>query len=361
MKRICIISSNFPSKKRVGGFASMTTQLGLALKNNYDVIIAVPKKTIGKNSLSYKGIQVRGLTYREMIQPSTYRKLDADIYHSQNPTLMSLFASLYDHDAKHIVTCRDPRNLKDWIIEFKHATPLRRLKTPLSCIFEEGFLVKWAIRRADIVGVPAYFLKKKIKKMYGLKKDPLLIPNIEDIPKVIPRKSERPMVCFVGRLDRRKKPERVLQLAQKFLQVEFHIIGRAEEDGRQKWLESKARKLPNVIMHGLLNKFNSQKLYELYNKSWILINTSAREGLPLTFIEAAGRGCAILSNLNPDNFSSKFGYWAKKDDFENGLQSLLRNKLWKQKGKKAHAYVHALYSRKEAVRKHIALYESLFN
>jgi hypothetical protein len=66
-------------------------------------------------------------------------------------------------------------------------------------------------------------------------------------------------------------------------------------------------------------------------KSWILVNTAAREGLPNAFIEAAAHQCAILSAVDPDGFSSQFGHLVLNDDFAAGLRALLQDDLWKKR------------------------------
>jgi len=70
--------------------------------------------------------------------------------------------------------------------------------------------------------------------MYRLKTNPILLPNIENIPHKIPQKSPRPSVLFVGRLDKRKRPEVFIELAKGFPEADFYMAGKAEDDYRQK-------------------------------------------------------------------------------------------------------------------------------
>ena len=195
--------------------------------------------------------------------------------------------------------------------------------------------------------------------MYNLSKMPEFMPNIESIPSKIPTKAKKPTVCFIGRLDKRKRPELFIKLADKFPGLDFIVVGKAEESARQHKLERLAKKYKNISMLGYVDKFDSKRLYDVYNKSWILINTSAREGLPLTFVEAAGRGCAILSYANPDDFASKFGFWAKNENFEEGLRILLRNNYWEMQGIKGFNYVKRIYSEKNSLNTHLKLYKKL--
>lgn len=355
--KICIISSNYVTKNRVGGFASMTRTLARALaKKGYEVVVLVPKKYVQEKI--DEPFEVIGLSKRQMLSKKTYRIIDADIYHSQNQSIMSAIAMLSQPQKKHVITCRDPRNFKDWLIEFSDATFRRRIFLPFNYCFEEGLLARWAVQRADIVGVPAYFLKEKVKKQFCLKKNPLLLPNIEKFSKRSISKAKKPTVIFIGRLDKRKRPRLVFELAKQFPEVTFHIVGTSEEKQRYQYFLDLAKESPNIAMHGFLDN-HEKKFDDLLSSSWILINTSSREGLPITFIEAASRNCAILSYVNPDNFASKFGYHAKYLDFKEGLTKLLSSNSWKEKGKKAHKYVEKIYDYDIALKTHIEVYKKV--
>ena len=91
----------------------------------------------------------------------------------------------------------------------------------------------------------------------------------------------------------------------------------------------------NLELTGFLDRFASPRFAEILSKSWILVNTAAREGLPVTFLEAASYRCAIVSQVDPDGFASGFGYHAKAGDFETGLRTLLENDRWRARGEVA--------------------------
>ncbi|MBT7774405.1 MAG: hypothetical protein HN736_06785, partial [Anaerolineae bacterium] len=74
---------------------------------------------------------------------------------------------------------------------------------------------------------------------------------------------------------------------------------------------------------------------------------------------AAGHKCAILSNINADNFSSEFGYHVENDDFTKGLNFLLENDRWREKGLAGYSYVKDLYSLEKAMEKHINIYADI--
>lgn len=358
--KICIISSQIMGFGKIGGFGSMTKKLALSLvAEGYQVSVIVPRKGTQLEIETVDGIEIYGVTIKSLFRfKQLLRKIDADIYHSQNPNFFTFLAIRYEKQKKHVITCRDPRDTRDWLIETWHATWKRRFRTPFVYLFEDGPFIAYAVRKAAVVGCPAYFLIDKVARMYG-QKDAILLPNIENLPDGVPEKSKEPCVCFVGRLDKRKRPEILFSLAGRFPDVKFIIAGAAEDKNRQAQLEKIAGRYNNIEMLGYVDKFSSQQLQEVYSKSWILLNTSAREGLPITFIEAASYSCAILSKVNPDEFASEFGYWAQKDDFEKGLGFLLSSDKWKEKGQKGFEYVKNIYNQEAAIKKHVDVYDFL--
>ena len=359
--KICVISSQILDIDKIGGFGSMTKCLAYMLASQaHDVSIVVPKKEGHPRKQTVNGVTIYGASFRDLLQArSFFSKIDADIYHSQNPNILTFLALRAQPQKKHVITCRDPRDLHDWAIEIIHATWKRRIKTPCVYLFEDGPFVSYAIKRANVVGCPAHFLKEKIACMYG-REDAIFLPNLEKIPDAIPEKAMKPTVCYVGRLDRRKRPELIFQLAEKFPQIKFLIVGRAEEPSRQVELEKYAQNLPNIEMLGYVDKFQSDQLERIYARSWIFVNTSAREGLPMTFIEAAAQGCAILSTVDPDNFASRFGYFAPSvEKLAEGMHALLHDELWKEKGKAAFNYVSSTYGGNNAARIHLDIYDRL--
>jgi len=357
--KICIISSQILSNAKTGGFGSMTRQLARSLtKKGLDVVVVVLGRKDQTES-SVDGFKIIHLTKLQALNPFTYKKINADIYHSQTPNLMTTAAMIGERHKKHVMTCRDPRDLKDWYLEIRDATWKRKIKNIPLMFFEEGPIIKWTIRKADVVAYSAHWIKAKINRMYNLKKTPAFLPNIEEVPETVPQKASKPTVCWVGRLDGRKRPELFIELAGKFPDVNFIMVGKAEEELRQKKLEKMAKSQKNLKMFGYLDKFEDKEMYETYNKSWVMINTASREALPLTIIEATGRGCALLSYVNPDNFAAKFGFWAKDDNFEEGLKYLLKDSNWKKAGEKAHEHVYNTYRADKATQSHVMLYKKV--
>lgn len=66
-------------------------------------------------------------------------------------------------------------------------------------------------------------------------------------------------------------------------------------------------------------------------ESWVLVNTSVCECLPVSFLEAAAHSCAILSPHDPDGFATRFGNNVVDGGYASGLRWLLEGN-WSEAG-----------------------------
>jgi glycosyltransferase involved in cell wall biosynthesis len=198
--------------------------------------------------------------------------------------------------------------------------------------------------------------RKRVERKYRLRNPPRFLPTPIRIPSQV-RKAPEPTVCFVGRLDRRKRPERFFQLAAAFPEVRFIVAGSAQDPRFAAELAGLAR--PNLDQRGFVNQFAGDELSRILGAAWVLVNTSAREGLPNSFIEACAHRCAILSPMDPDGFASRFGALVDGGDFAGGLRRLLGGDRWRAAGEAGHAYVAETNGFDRAVAAHIAEYRRL--
>ena len=80
----------------------------------------------------------------------------------------------------------------------------------------------------------------------------------------------------------------------------------------------KYKDIPNLHFAGHVD---GDKKNQFLKDAKILMNTSIHEGLPVSFLEAMSYGCALVSNRNPDDLTSKFGIWTG-DILGNGFEQI---------------------------------------
>jgi len=359
--RVCFICVEIFAWGKYGGFGRATRLIGSELaKRGIEVFAVVPRRNGQKPVEELDGITVLSFpAYFPWSSRNLYRKCDADIYHSSEPSYGTYIAMKVQPHRKHVVTFRDPRDFQDWKMEYELPS-LNKLQVLSNYLYENNFLVKRAVRRADGVFCIAKYLIPKVKNIYSLKSDPYFLPTPVTIPDKI-NKAITPSVCFLARLDRRKRPEIFLELAKKFPHVKFIAFGKSRDKKWDTYLRKTYSNLPNLQMTGFIDQFSSDKHSKILERSWIMVNTATREALPNSFLEAAAHKCAILSAVDPDGFASKFGYHASEDNFSEGLDYLLSEDNWREKGELGYDYVKNNFELNSAIDKHIDIYNKILN
>ncbi len=358
--KICFICTEIFSWGKYGGFGRVTRTIGSELvKHGFEVFAVVPKRQNQKDIEILDGIKVLSFPMQNpLYAKKLFRTCDAQIYHSEEPSFLTYLAAQAMPNKFHLVTSRDPRNFKDWMQELLH--PSKNIFQVISnYVFENNPLVTKAVQKSDKVFYTAKYLKQKVMSKYKLKNDLEFLPTPIRVPTNQINKSEMPQVCFISRFDRRKRPEVFFQLAPKFPDVKFIAAGESRDKNYQKYLINNFSHLKNLEICGFISQFEDDKFKEILEKSWIFVNTSVREGLPNSILEAMAYKCALLSSVNPESVASNFGIHVHNDDFETGLRFLLENDNWKTLGALGQQYVIENYEFSKSIDKHIQIYRML--
>lgn len=364
--RVCLIATEYAGIGPYGGFGALTKQIaeGLA-RRGVDVCVAMSRKPDQKpierrgdvTVVSYPSPLYVGL---KAVQPfaTVFRMLDADIYHSEEPWLGTRLAQMGAPHRKHMITFQDPRTIEDWRC---HWAPRKSSRWG-----EFRFLTKYrrdtgmAVKAADALFGQAHYACERAVRVYGLKTVPDFLPNPVDVPEKCGDKATAPTVCFVGRWDTIKRPEFFLDLAGRFPEVTFIAAGACTNDpAKDKAIRERYRGLANVELPGWVD---ANKRSEILDRSWMLINTSVKECLPVTYLEACAHRCAILSHRNIDDFPRRFGHWVEKgriEDFAEGLEYLLEHNRWRELGDRGYEHVRQTYEYEKVIDQHIRVYKTV--
>jgi glycosyltransferase involved in cell wall biosynthesis len=358
--RICFICTEIFEWGKYGGFGRATRLIGRELvKRGIEVFAVIPRRNEQKEFEILDGIKVLGFhKSNPFYVRKLFRECNADIFHSEEPSLGTYLAIKEMPGKLHLVTSRDPKVLSDWFNEFILPS-YNKLQVLSNFLFEDNSLVKRSVRQADRVFSAAIFLKNKIVHKYTLNNDVEFLPTPIKIPTYEINKADTPTVCFISRWDKRKKPEIFFRLAEALPDIKFIAVGKGRNKNYDNYLRKKYSSLKNLIITGFINQFESNEIDEILDKSWILVNTAIREGLPNSFLEALAHKCAILSSLNPENVTKCFGYVVSNNNFIEGLKYLLKEDSWKIKGEEGQAYVKENYELNIAIEKHIKIYQDL--
>jgi glycosyltransferase involved in cell wall biosynthesis len=226
----------------------------------------------------------------------------------------------------------------------------------------QNYFTSKAVHKADALFCQAKFIIPKVISMYNLKRRPNFLPNPVSVPKKKPvKKAGEPTVCFIARWDPVKRPEIFFELAKRFPNVRFIAIGKAHNEKRDGYLRKRCDDIPNLTCPGFVSEEEKSKILE---RSWIYANTSIRECLPVAFLEALAHKCAILSSENPDDLAENFGYRVSESSlmgYIKGLEGLLKDDLWKEKGEKGFQYVKQVHEMDNVIDQYIDIYNKMLS
>ncbi|HEU4641208.1 MAG TPA: glycosyltransferase [Gemmatimonadaceae bacterium] len=356
--RLCLLSPSFYGWGRYSGHGRVTRLLGRELARRGARVTAVVARRHGQREVEeVDGVRVLGYPadapWRAL---ELSRDCDADIYHSQDPSLSTVLAAIARPRRRHVVTLRDVPPLRELGRALRVLLPGHpRALLPM---LREGNPLRW------LAALPADALYCSSESLLALartrlrRRDAGLLPTVVVVPRRV-QKSRVPTVCFVGPWERHRRPERALALAARFPRVRVIAIGRSPDREHDLELRREFERHPNLQMLGPVNQFRSDALSQALSESWVLVSTAAGRGLPDAFAEGAAHGCAILADADPDGFASCFGHHAVHGDLAGGLEALLAGDAWRECGERAHAHALATFDAEVAVRRHVEIYDGL--
>lgn len=348
---VCFLALEYFGWGKYGGIGRATRDIASGLAGRgVDVSVIVPRGRGQAEFETIDGVKVHSFPLSGYPRiGSIIEKVNADIHHSQDPTPGTYIALKKMRRSLHVLTCQNPKTREDW----KKVNGFYGLRRRLFNRVFEPSLGRW-LRELDAVFCQANYIRGKAEELYSLDYTPGFLPNPVNVPDEVAEK-ESTQVCFLGRFDGEKRPERFFELCTHFPGVGF-VAGGASHDGdRDGSLRRKYESLPNLTLPGHVM---GEEKEAILNRSMVLVNTSVSECLPVSFLEAVAHGCAILSPHDPDGFASRFGFHVR-ESYEEGLEWLLSDNNWRIKGELGRRYVSERHEHGAVIDRHVKIYEEL--
>ena len=348
--RVCFISLEYFGWGKYGGIGKATRDIASGLvQRGVDVSVVVPLGVDQRNIESVDGVDVYGFPLSGYpFIGRIFRRINANIYHSQDPTLGTWIAKNSCTEAIHLLTCQNPKSSEDWK-KVNKFYPTRRL---IYNQLIEPHITK-SIKKLDHVYCHARYTIEKTRRLFDLPYEPSYLPNPVFVPNNLPLKSSVPTILFLGRFDGEKNPEGFLRLAEKFPEIKFIAAGSTRNLSLDQRLRRRYAGVGNLSMPGFLDGMDKERVL---NASWVLVNTSVSECLPVSFLEAAAHGCSILSPHDPDGFASMFGLHVSHMGLRDGLAWLLEDERWKKRAARGYEYVRENHELTKVVQLHLDEY-----
>lgn len=305
--------------------------------------------------------------------------VDADVYISENPDLAS--CTVPRQHENHILVFQDPWGrddievLRHASIEYAHsagleprsASPVSGSPLPLYDTFSNSLgnaLLRKLLRTTppQCLYAEAECVGDRAQRLYRLAATPTFLPNPIDVPPSPPAKADTPTVCWIGRWDPQKRVDVALEVARACPEVEFYFVGAPTQRGDliavATELERRYSRHTNVHLMRFVTEEEKERIL---CQSWILLNTSAREGLPITFLEAAAHSANIIAPVDPDGFTSSFGALVLDGDFARAIRQAVREETFRTTGRRGYDHALRVHETKRVIQRHVEILSQFQN
>ena len=207
----------------------------------------------------------------------------------------------------------------DWDVQ-PMSEPISRT-TPF--LYLEKKALEYGIKRADVIIAQTQRQSNLLQANYG-RKASTVIRNGHPFPIDPLIKTDPVKVIWIANWKPLKRPELFVQLARELsaeTDAQFIMIGKHNANDQMYNILKDAKRLKNLQCMG---KQPQEVINELLAGSHLLVNTSAYEGLPNTFIQAWMRKVPVLSiSIDPDGLLSREGLGIVGGSYKGLRKSLL--------------------------------------
>jgi glycosyltransferase involved in cell wall biosynthesis len=228
---------------------------------------------------------------------------------TQGHQLLSLYRAMRDADADVYVQRGNPRRAavtyvltrllgRNWVFNLANDANITRDVEGLSRPFRR--LYSRALSNADGVIAQTPFQRRRLVETFGVEAD--VVSNGYPSAAAAPPFSARSGFIWVGRFDRtQKRPHLYLDLAERVPDRQFLLIGNNDnDDAYYERIRDRAHQIQNVRFVG---QVSPDEIHEYYRTALALVNTSAYEGFPNTFLEAWRQHTPVLSlDVDPGRY-----------------------------------------------------------
>ena len=205
-----------------------------------------------------------------------------------------------------------------------------RLDSPDTRKLYVRYLYRYGLRNADKIIVQTEGQKKLLNDNFGLESVILPMPclgPLDNESKTSNSARETKRVLWVGRIDKEKRLELLMEVAEAMPDITFDVAGKPSDPDNpySRNVLAKASKISNVNVHGMVPR---NKMADLYRNASILCCTSLYEGFPNVFLEAWSCGIPIISTFDPDDLIKRkyLGMYVKdKSELIESIRELLNS------------------------------------
>ena len=230
---------------------------------------------------------------------------------------------------------------------------------------DKNFAIKafyrWALKRAARIIVQTQNQKAALKANFG--RESVIIRNMMQTSSQ--SHSKENMVLWVGTVNKRKRPEIFLKLAQAMPECKFVMIGGSGDESNKEFyrkMQSEAGEISNLEFLGFRPLDETERYFQ---RCKVFVNTSSMdEGFPNTYLQAwANHAPVVALEFDPDETIRKNSIGMRSGNASKlaaDVRLLMENeKVRKEMGLKARSYVEKNHKVNKITEEFIELFEGI--
>ncbi len=187
----------------------------------------------------------------------------------------------------------------------------------------DRWLYRYGLLRATSIVVQTRKQAALLTQHFGRDSTVLAMPS-DGCEADSPRLSASDRILWVGRISPEKRPHWVLELARRFPNLTFDVVGDANRSSDYaKNFFDEAKSVANVQLHG---RVPYSEISQYFANARLLCSTSVFEGFPNVFLEAWSIGVPVVATCDPDSLIHDKGlgvFGQTIDELESGIRRLL--------------------------------------
>ena len=308
--RVCLIIDEFfgGAGTFYGGYGFLARRLICKYIPNedieIDVILGKGRKKLFAEEYVEDGIRLYRLPRRKFMAKMFLKRKKYDVFLSIE--LTSDYVLRCSKNQRLIFWVQDPRPQYEWD-EIKTVNLFPETSYYNQKIYDTAKL--WYDEDKIRFITQAKYLKKLACDLYNLPQNVPMeyFPNPVDIDFDfdVNAYKKKNMIVFLGRVESVKRGWLFCEIAKKLPEYEFYMLGESFNDAeKNKSIIAQYKDIANLHFTGHVDgEVKNQYLKD----AKILVNTSIHEALPISFLEAMSYGTLLVSNRNPDEYTSRFG------------------------------------------------------
>ncbi len=221
----------------------------------------------------------------------------------------------------------------------------------------DRWLYEYGLRRANAILVQSAFQAETLTRNYGLAGR--VAGMLVEMQPVAARDID---VLWVSNIRRVKRPDRILELAEKLPEVKIHMVGGPlpGEEALFRDVRDMASAEANLTFHGRLSYWDAN---DLYGRSRVFVNTSDVEGFPNSYLQAWIRGVPVVTLIDPDSVIERegLGVAAKSpDQIPDAVRHFLSNPAeWKAASDRCQAFMAREYGEDKVLAAYLDTFEQV--